>query len=88
MGYRKMQDNVWGKPFGYILLTFELDSNIWSCNFITIQDKPGIWDSKTYFSDVDDFKRFLQYNEAFHTKTYIGKSSDFSFLTQSEQIEW
>lgn len=94
MGYRLMSPNVWGKPFGYNLLTYETDKNLWTNWFTSIDKNPLIWNNHTFKTDSDSeltleeqFKQFIIISEAYtsiRTNTY----SDFSFLSDQETINF
>jgi hypothetical protein len=98
LGYREIRANVWGKPFGNHLITFEFDKLLWT-NWFTGDDGknlvPLIWDSKTYEAETNefeetvkhDFKEFIIEAEAW-TNVQGHMFSDFSFLSVAEVLNF
>jgi len=88
MSYREMKPNVWGKPFGYHLITFELDKNLWTNWFMNSFKEPLIWNSIVYIPNPkveNHFLNFIQYCEAC-TNVNGHKGGTFEFFTTAELI--
>ncbi len=90
LGYREMAPNIWGKPFGHHLLTFEISKSLLTNWFMSLDKQPLIWDSDVYDPDPtveDDFKRFIIACEAY-TNVSHHEFNDFSFLSLTEIVNF
>ena len=67
MGYREMNENVFGKPIGFHLITFELDKLLWTNWFKGNNNETHIWNSSKYdMANIDlkdDFLNFIKISE-------------------------
>jgi hypothetical protein len=88
MGYRPMSSIIWGKPIGYHLLTYELNTNEFTNWFKGYDDTLLRWNSEIYEKDEtvkEDFLNFLKYVEACTNTSHMSHSSVFEFLTLIEE---
>ena len=88
MGYRKLSGNVYAKPVGFNLFTFEMAELRWT-NFFMGSDgaTKQIWNSNVYESDEtvkDDFLRHIKNTEA--RTRLIKAESELHFLSLEEKI--
>src|SRR5574338_894427 len=76
MGYRKLKENIFGKPFGTSLYVFELDKQRITQWFKNASDreKNEIWNSRKCIT-IEELKIFEVYSHSIDTK------SNFEFLT-------
>ena len=89
LGYRLMKSGVYGKPVGFNLFTFEIDTLLWTNWFKSVNGETMlIWNTDTYEVDEtvkNDFLTFLKYCEGF-TKISYNSPTNFEFLTTEEEI--
>jgi hypothetical protein len=75
LGYKEAERGKWLKPVGLHLFSFEIELNLWTNWFMSMQDEILIYDSKEY-SDFEDFYSWVIRQEAW-TRINIGKGGDF-----------
>lgn len=91
MGYRNIQKNVWAKPIGYCIATFDMDSNTWRSSFQSFSDQSiHVWNSHVYNVPTEniesDFLTYLKECET-NSKWRIATGSNFEFITVKEHYE-
>lgn len=88
MSYRLIQKNIWMKPIGFHLFTYNEERKEW-INFFKSKEESLIWESKIYNNPEEDFLLWLKYNECYTKTDYHGfDDSNFEFLTIQEQVEF
>lgn len=86
MSYRLIQKNIWMKPVGFHLFTYNEERKEW-INFMKKGDPPIVWNSEIYDESKGDFLLWLKYNECL-TKTNYTNETSWEFLTIQEQVEF
>lgn len=91
MGYRQLKPDVWGKPIGFNLFTFEFINFEWTNWF------KGAYNSGLQRYNADNYgpplnedtpKRFLEWLKCCESYTQLQQlSSEFEFNTFQEQYE-
>jgi hypothetical protein len=91
LGYRKVKENLWGKPFGTGLITIEfLEDN--KCKmtswFINKKDEVSVWASDEISTDYKNFHHNVCFFEGYHTKPRLcdNFNNDFGFFTREEKF--
>ena len=86
LGYRKMIDNLYGKPIAQNLFCFKIEENEFVNCVIGINGEVLIWNKET-FNDEISFIDFIKDCEgSSHIETLL--KSDFEFLTREEQLNF
>ena len=89
MGYRKMSDDVYGKPISNTLITYEWKTRKLSQRFVANNDTKCIWDSSPILENivrVEDIIQEIADFEKYQVKVNIGcKGKPTAFLTGEQQ---
>lgn len=83
LGYRKMNNRLWGKPVGYQLFTVEVAAPKlrWTNHFKGADDKMHVWNSDEF--ETEDELKSLEAS----TKMVLNcVGTDFGFLTPTQQF--
>jgi hypothetical protein len=90
MGYRHMGKDVWAKPIGHHIFTFNLNKGEWLNLFKALTDETHIWDSKsiTVPDNEDDFLNTLKMYEQYTNISSGSNQTNFEFLTIEEQVSF
>ena len=95
MGYRRMSDGNWGKPFGYTMLTIHTEKRCMEQWFWGANDKLLCWcglDLQLDPVSYGDFCYQIKEFEEWSVKTGIGLLSakpgtNFAFVSQEEMLK-
>lgn len=88
MGYRNMNNNVWGKPLGNTLVTFEFDKLMFT-QWFKSGDETLIWTSAAQVVE-DEAQNLIQIKsfENYSCRLTLGSTMDsFEFLTANQVLE-
>lgn len=93
LGYRKMKDKLWGKPFGTGLITIEFDQELeneclMTSWFINLKDEVSVWSSKKLEKEIQHFQYRVCEFEGRDTNPPVCNNfnNDFGFFTREEQF--
>ncbi len=90
MGYREMKPGTWGKPVGFVLFTFEEDTNTLTNWFRAVTGEVMVYNAnkltpdavERYGSPLYQIKEF----ECFARTDVSGVNSQFEFMTLEEVV--
>jgi len=85
MGYRKMNAEIWGKPFSYQLLLAKQDSSGWKVSnyFKGADGKIHIWDT----AEFTDLESLMSVETSIIYIVGGGLVGDFSFLNPEDMFD-
>lgn len=90
MGYREMKVDVWGKPMGHTLSTYEFQKNLFTQWFKGENDKMLVWTSETIPPTADGKQNIQNIKdwERYFCKFNVGNpNAEFEFLTTQEWMD-
>jgi hypothetical protein len=89
MGYRDMGGDVWGKPFGYHLICFDINKKEWTNYMKTTGGDTTVWHREKFKEKKETtFVEFLKDCEADTNITGHISKVEFNFLTIKEKAEF
>lgn len=86
MGYREITPNVWAKPVGMCLFTFETEKLKFTNWFMGRDSTYHIWNTAKFDESINEFLLFLKESEK-RTRITVGEHSSFDFLTLQDKLQ-
>lgn len=86
LGYRETKKDIFAKPVGFNLLTYELNRNIFTNWIIGKNGETLIYEENVFAEEgIYNFLKFIKYCEVY--TTYHALESNFEFVTMQEQVK-
>ena len=85
MGYRELKSGIWGKPVGFNMFSFNINTKEWINHFKGLNNTNQIYNT-CFINDENDFLGELKASEFNNTKLFMN-NSNYEFIRYQDIME-